>query len=111
MKVIIPVAGKATRMRPHTHTKIKPFITVAGKPSLGYIMDELKKFVENAKKAIDSDCEKEASELTAQLLKENNKETLAQVFTDNRYTKKDNVYFSQQYLKVLTRQEFMFNEW
>jgi nitroreductase len=55
--------------------------------------------------------EKEASELTAQLLKENNKETLAQVFTDNRYTKKDNVYFSQQYLKVLTRQEFMFNEW
>jgi nitroreductase len=55
--------------------------------------------------------EKEASELTAQLLKENNKETLARVFTDNRYTKKDNVYFSQQYLKVLTRQEFMFNEW
>jgi nitroreductase len=55
--------------------------------------------------------EKEASELTAQLLKENNKETLAQVFTDSRYTKKDNVHFSQQYLKVLTRQEFMFNEW
>jgi nitroreductase len=56
-------------------------------------------------------CEKESSELTAQLLNENNKETLAQVYTDNRYTKKDNVYFSQQYLKVLTRQEFMFNEW
>ncbi len=55
--------------------------------------------------------EKESSELTAQLLKENNRETLAQVFTDNRYTKKDNVHFSQQYLKVLTRQEFMFNEW
>ncbi|UCH15817.1 MAG: NADPH-dependent oxidoreductase, partial [Bacteroidales bacterium] len=55
--------------------------------------------------------EKEASELTSELLKENNKETLAQVFTDNRYTRKDNVHFSQQYLKVLTRQEFMFNDW
>ena len=46
MKVIIPVAGKGTRMRPHTHTKIKPFICVAGKPSLGYIMDALKEFDE-----------------------------------------------------------------
>lgn len=55
--------------------------------------------------------EKEGSALTAQLLKENNKETLAQVFTDNRYTKKDNVYFSQQLLKVLVKQGFMYNEW
>jgi nitroreductase len=55
--------------------------------------------------------EKESSALTDQLLKENNKETLAQVFTDNRYTKKDNVYFSQQFLKVLVKQGFMYNEW
>lgn len=53
--------------------------------------------------------EKEALELTAQLLKENNKETLAQVFTDNRYTKKDNVYFSNQFLNLIKKQGFMNN--
>jgi nitroreductase len=53
--------------------------------------------------------EKEAMELTKQLLKENKKETLAQVFTDNRYTKKDNVGFSQALLKVLEKQGFMNN--
>jgi nitroreductase len=54
--------------------------------------------------------EKESLELTKQLLKENNKTTLAQVFTDNRYTKKDNVAFSQVLLKVLEKQGFMNNE-
>ncbi|MBN1116378.1 MAG: nitroreductase family protein [Bacteroidales bacterium] len=54
--------------------------------------------------------EKESMELTRQLLKENNKETLAQVFTDNRYTKKDNVAFSQALLSVLKKQGFMNNE-
>ncbi len=53
--------------------------------------------------------EREASELTASLLEENQKETLAQVFTDNRYTKKDNVYFSNQFLDVIRRQGF-FNQ-
>lgn len=53
--------------------------------------------------------DKEAMELTAQLLKENNKETLAQVFTDNRYTKKDNVAFSKTLLNVLEKQGFMDN--
>lgn len=54
--------------------------------------------------------EKEASELTAELLKINSKETLAQIFTDNRYTRKDNVHFSQQLLQVLKNQGFMNNE-
>jgi nitroreductase len=54
--------------------------------------------------------EKEDLELTAQLLKENNKETLAQVFTDNRYTKNDNITFSKALLKVLEKQGFMNNE-
>ncbi|MBN1596885.1 MAG: nitroreductase family protein [Bacteroidales bacterium] len=54
--------------------------------------------------------DKEQLELTAELLKENNKETLAQVFTDNRYTKKDNIYFSKELLKVLNKQGFMNNE-
>jgi len=38
---------------------------------------------------------------------ENNKETLAQVFTDVRYKKSDNVHFSQTYLAVLKEQGFM----
>lgn len=54
--------------------------------------------------------EKEALELTQQLLKENDKDTLAQVFTDNRYTKKDNVTFSKVLLEVLEKQGFMNNE-
>lgn len=53
---------------------------------------------------------KENLELTKKLLIENNKETLAQIFTDNRYTKKDNVFFSKEYLKVLEKQGFMVNE-
>jgi nitroreductase len=51
--------------------------------------------------------EREASELTGDLLEENKKETLAQVFTDNRYTKKDNIHFSKQFLEVIRRQGFM----
>lgn len=54
--------------------------------------------------------EKENMELTKKLLDENQKETLAQVFTDNRYTKKDNVTFSNAFLKVLEKQGFMNNE-
>lgn len=54
--------------------------------------------------------EKESSALTLQLLRENNKETLAQVFTDNRYPKKDNVYFSKQFLKVIKDQGFLDND-
>jgi glucose-1-phosphate thymidylyltransferase len=42
MKVIIPLAGFGTRMRPHTYTKPKPLINVAGKPVLGHILDKLK---------------------------------------------------------------------
>lgn len=51
--------------------------------------------------------EKESLEENRQILEENNKETLAQVFTDNRYTKEDNLHFSKQYLKVLQSQGFM----
>ncbi len=53
---------------------------------------------------------KEDLPLTQKLLKENDKDTLAQVFTDNRYTKKDNVAFSKVLLKVLEKQGFMNNE-
>lgn len=50
---------------------------------------------------------KEARSDSAQFIKENDKETLAQVFTDVRYKKADNVYFSGMLLKVLHKQGFM----
>ncbi len=54
--------------------------------------------------------EKESMELTKKLLQENQKETLAQVFTDNRYTKKDNMTFSKSLIQVLKKQGFMNND-
>src|SRR6476620_8357224 len=42
MKVIIPAGGYGTRMRPHTHTHPKPMVPVAGRPSLAFILDDLK---------------------------------------------------------------------
>lgn len=41
MKVIIPVAGIGSRLRPHTHTQPKALVPVAGKPILAHIMDGL----------------------------------------------------------------------
>lgn len=43
MKVIIPLAGKGTRLRPHTHVTPKPLLRVAGKPVMSYIMDDLER--------------------------------------------------------------------
>ena len=51
--------------------------------------------------------EKEHLEQTLELLKINEKETLAQIFTDKRYTKKDNLYFSKKYLNFIEKQGFM----
>jgi len=50
---------------------------------------------------------KEEREDSQQFVNENNKETLAQVFTDVRYKKADNVYFSKILLQVLKDQGFM----
>jgi glucose-1-phosphate thymidylyltransferase len=41
MKIIIPAAGYGTRMRPQTHTKPKPLVHVAGRPSLAFVLDAL----------------------------------------------------------------------
>lgn len=41
MKVVIPLAGFGTRLRPHTFTKPKPLVNVAGKPVLAHILDPL----------------------------------------------------------------------
>ena len=53
---------------------------------------------------------KESLPLTAQLLNENKLETLAQIFTQRRYTKQDNVAFSKKYIQVIDKQGFMNNE-
>jgi glucose-1-phosphate thymidylyltransferase len=39
MKIVIPMAGYGTRLRPHTWSKPKPLLTVAGKPVLGHVLD------------------------------------------------------------------------
>ncbi|MDR1666460.1 MAG: nitroreductase family protein [Bacteroidales bacterium] len=49
----------------------------------------------------------ETSEQAEKLLQINKKETLAQVFTDCRYTHKDNVRMSEAYLQAMKQQEFM----
>jgi hypothetical protein len=51
--------------------------------------------------------EKERRADNLQFIKENNKQTLAQVFTDVRYKTEDNIHFSQMLLKVLEDQGFM----
>ena len=51
--------------------------------------------------------EKEAREDSKQFIEENNKFTLAQVFTDVRYKKEDNEAFSKLLLGVLKKQGFM----
>ena len=49
---------------------------------------------------------KESLPENKQFIEENKKETLAQVFTDVRYTKKDNEFMSENLLKVLRQQGF-----
>jgi glucose-1-phosphate thymidylyltransferase len=38
---VIPVAGAGTRLKPHTHTVPKALLTVAGKPILAHILDQV----------------------------------------------------------------------
>ncbi len=42
LQVIVPIAGLGTRLRPHTHIRPKPLLTVAGKTILDHIMDQLR---------------------------------------------------------------------
>ncbi len=43
MKIIIPMAGKGKRMRPHTLTVPKPLINVAGKPIVQRLVEDITK--------------------------------------------------------------------
>ncbi len=51
--------------------------------------------------------EKEQRPDSLKFIRENNKETLPQVFTDVRYRREDNIHFSKLLLKVLKDQGFM----
>ena len=42
LKIFIPMAGWGTRMRPHTHSKPKPLVSVAGRTALEHLMDMFK---------------------------------------------------------------------
>lgn len=54
--------------------------------------------------------EKEAMALTQKLIEENGLENLAQIFTQKRYSKKDNIFFSQSFLRCIENAGFMNNE-
>ena len=42
MKLVIPMAGLGTRMRPHTWTRPKPLLPVAGRPVLDHLLDRFR---------------------------------------------------------------------
>ncbi len=42
MKVVIPLAGKGTRLRPQTYVTPKPLLRVGGRPVMSYILDDLR---------------------------------------------------------------------
>jgi len=51
--------------------------------------------------------QKEELEIYKNFVAENNKNTLAQVFTDVRYTRKNNEFFSEKFMKALIQQGFL----
>jgi len=48
--VILPVAGFGTRLRPHTWSKPKPLVSVAGKPMLEHVLERV--MVQNPEKLV-----------------------------------------------------------
>lgn len=44
LRVVIPVAGVGTRLRPYTYSVPKAMVPVAGRPMLGHILEELRAY-------------------------------------------------------------------
>jgi glucose-1-phosphate thymidylyltransferase len=53
MKIIIPMAGKGSRLRPHTLTVPKPLISVAGKPIVQRLVEDLAASLSGKNRAIE----------------------------------------------------------
>ncbi|MFA5574662.1 MAG: sugar phosphate nucleotidyltransferase [Brumimicrobium sp.] len=47
MKIIIPMAGRGSRLRPHTLTTPKPLIPVGGKPIVHRLVEDIAKVLDN----------------------------------------------------------------
>ena len=45
MNIIIPMAGRGSRLRPHTLTTAKPLLPVAGKPIVQRLVEDIAKIV------------------------------------------------------------------
>ena len=43
MKIIVPMAGRGSRLRPHTLTVPKPLIPIAGKPIVQRLVEDITK--------------------------------------------------------------------
>ena len=41
MRIIVPMAGRGTRLRPHTLTTPKPLIKIAGKPIVQRLVEDI----------------------------------------------------------------------
>ena len=42
LKIVVPMAGLGTRLRPHTWSKPKPLVALAGRTVLDYVLDMFK---------------------------------------------------------------------
>jgi len=49
MRIIIPMAGMGKRLRPHTLTVPKPLISIAGKPIVEHLVEEIIKTTDGEK--------------------------------------------------------------
>jgi glucose-1-phosphate thymidylyltransferase len=43
LRVVVPSAGYGTRLRPHTYSKPKPLVSVAGRPVLDHVMESMRR--------------------------------------------------------------------
>src|SRR5690554_3446736 len=46
MKIIVPMAGRGSRLRPHTLTVPKPLVPVAGKPIVHRLVEDIAKILD-----------------------------------------------------------------